>query len=159
MTISIRFATASDAPTIVQLWSTVHAMHVSARPDVFKPFNIEAAAASLTRSTSQRVLVAEKQGVVVGYAVLQVRQRAANAFCFERRWLELDNLGVHPDHRRGGVARSLVARAKALARDEGFPGLELNSWCFNSAAQAAFAAMGLCPQSTRFESRNDATKP
>jgi diamine N-acetyltransferase len=155
MTISIRRASAADAPALARLTEHVHDLHVTARPDVFKPFGLDTATAhfaGVISSGAQRVLIAEEASEPVGYASLLVRERHENVFCFARRWLEVDGVCVHPDHRRGGVARSLVERAAALAREEGLE-LELTTWSFNEGAQAAFAAMGFRPQTMRLERR------
>jgi GNAT superfamily N-acetyltransferase len=158
-TISIRRATSTDAPALARLCGYVHDLHVTGRPDVFKPFGLNTTTAhfaGVLSSGAQRVLIAEKAGEPVGYASLLVRERPENAFCFARRWLEIDNMCVHPDHRRGGVARAFVERAAVLAREEGLD-VELNTWSFNEGAQAAFAAMGFRAQTVRLELRPPAS--
>jgi len=155
MTISIRRASVADAPALARLSEYVHDLHVTGRPDVFKPFGLDTATAhfaGVIASGAQRVLIAEEASEPVGYASLLVRERPENALCFARRWLEIDDVCVHPDHRRGGVATSLVERAAALAREEGLE-LELNTWSFNENARAAFVAMGFRPQQVRLERR------
>ena len=161
VTFSVRRASAADAPALARLCRYVQDLHVTARPDVFKPFGLDSTTAHFAGALSsgaQRVLIAEKAGAPIGYASLLVRERPENAFCLARRWLEIDNVCVHPDHRRDGVARSLVERAAVLAREEGLD-VELNTWSFNEGAGAAFRAMGFAAQTMRLELRPPAPSP
>jgi ribosomal protein S18 acetylase RimI-like enzyme len=155
VTISIRRASTADAPALARLCRYVHDLHATERPDVFRPFDLTMATAhfaDVISSGTQRVLIAEMAGGPVGYAALLVRERPENALCFGRRWLEIDSVSVHPDHRRGGVATSLFERAEAIAREEGLA-VELNTWSFNVGARAAFEAMGFRAQTSRLELR------
>jgi ribosomal protein S18 acetylase RimI-like enzyme len=58
-----------------------------------------------------------------------------------RTWL-LNDLFVHPDHRRAGVARALMLRAIEHCRETGRAGLELATADDNVQAQALYEDLG-----------------
>jgi hypothetical protein len=60
-----------------------------------------------------------------------------------RGWLY--SLGVHPAHRRGGVARALVAHAEAALRARGCPKVNLQVLDARTEAQAFWRALGYLP--------------
>ena len=71
----------------------------------------------------------------------------------ERRWIEVEQVGVHPDYRRQGVARLLLNRIlKEIDKTSKLP-LELNTWSFNKAASIAFGQLGFIERNVRREWR------
>lgn len=152
--IRIRSVGAGDEHALATLIGTVQQLHVAARPDVFKAGDapaFEAWARQAIAGGRAQILLAEVDGVSVGYAVFMDEQRVDNAFAFERRWREVEQLGVHPDHRRRGVGRALLEHIVASARAAGIPAVELNTWAFNEAAHAAFERSGFVARNVRFE--------
>lgn len=159
--IRIRAAVAGDEHVVASLVATVQQLHVAARPDVFKAGDthaFEAWARQAIGSARARILLAEAGSVPIGYAVFMDEHRADNAFAFERRWREVEQLGVHPNHRRRGVARALLEHIVASARADGIPTVELNTWAFNEDARAAFERSGFVARNVRFE-RPTAVEP
>eukprot|EP00697_Spironema_sp_BW2_P011761 gnl/Spiro4/27605_TR13737_c0_g1_i1.p2 gnl/Spiro4/27605_TR13737_c0_g1~~gnl/Spiro4/27605_TR13737_c0_g1_i1.p2 ORF type:complete len:184 (-),score=50.88 gnl/Spiro4/27605_TR13737_c0_g1_i1:46-597(-) len=62
--------------------------------------------------------------------------------CFlGRTWL-LNDLFVHPEARRGGVARKLLERAHSYARDDGAEWVELSTARTNTVAQSLYRSLG-----------------
>jgi ribosomal protein S18 acetylase RimI-like enzyme len=59
----------------------------------------------------------------------------------------VDALAVSPDHRRRGVARTLLAAAESDARRAGAPVLALDTGFENTAAQALYASAGFTERS------------
>lgn len=77
-------------------------------------------------------LVTEQQGTLVGYLFAQVTAGEA----------EILNLGVHPQHRRRGLARKLVERAFAKFAAAGARSVFLEVRESNSGARAAYRRLG-----------------
>lgn len=160
--IHIRAATTEDVSRLAGLIESVQQIHVAARSDVFKPAaraDLETWVREGLASTGTRVVVAEVGGVVAGYAVVLDGHRPDNAFAYERHWREVEQLGVHPDHRRRGVARALLDHIAATALADGIPTLELSTWFFNTEAQAAFEHLGFAVKSLRLERPSIASDP
>jgi ribosomal protein S18 acetylase RimI-like enzyme len=75
-----------------------------------------------------------------------LRATAAVAPHPPRRMLYVDALATHPEHRRRGVARALLAEADRIAAEGGLDGVALDTGIENRAARALYEHSG-------FESR------
>lgn len=89
------------------------------------------------------VLVAERDGKVVGYTYATIEPRD---------WMSLrDNAGViqdiiiDPDHRGGGVGRKLLDATLAFLQAAGAPRVVLSTAARNEGAQRFFASAGFRP--------------
>ena len=153
MELNIRPATPADAEVIARLNEDVQSLHVTHEPRFFKPTDPEELrgwhAAFLSRP-SCRAWIAEVGGEAVGYAIAELRHRAANVFAPEYGWMEVDQVAVLPSHHRRGVATALLEAAVARALEEGISELQLSTWEFNARAQAAFRSFGFRPKQHRF---------
>ena len=125
---TIRFARASERKALedLQRRSSMHEPmyreQLAAHPDA-----IELPAEQITAGL---VRVAERQGVIVGFAVLF---EASEGAC------ELDGLFVEPDAMRGGIGRVLVQDAVRIARDRGATRIDVVA---NPQALAFYEAVG-----------------
>lgn len=159
MTPFIRAADSNDVDILATLNAEVQNLHFASRPDQFKPAKASEIAqwlAQLLQSPSARLWVAEVNGAVVGYVAAVVRERSENPFCLERKWWDIDQIGVQARHRRTGIGRALVHHVVSEARAQGISDVELNSWAFNHDAQHAFTSLGFVPKTVRFELRMSA---
>ena len=138
---TIRFARASERKALedLQRRSSMHEPmyreQLAANPDA-----IELPAEQITAGL---VRVAERQGVIVGFAVLFEPSEGA---------CELDGLFVEPDAMRGGIGRVLVQDAARVARDRGATRIDVVA---NPQALAFYEAVGFTMTSaaqTRFGS-------
>ena len=89
--------------------------------------------ASLARKAADEVLVIAQDGArLVGCGYLE--PRAAEVY--------LSKLAVHPDRRRRGILRGIVAEAERLARERGLAGLHLQTRVELVENHGTFAALG-----------------
>ena len=72
-------------------------------------------------------------------------------FCYERRWHEVEQIGVHPRFRSLGVGRELLEHIVRVAAESDVPEVELNTWIFNTSAHHAFQRCGFATKNLRFE--------
>ncbi len=86
----------------------------------------------------ERVLLAEIDGEIVGFAFVQVNR----SVCYASPWAELTELFVDGASRRCGVGAELVADAERLAWQEGCHELVLRTNANNREARALFANCG-----------------
>jgi len=152
----VRVARALELDVLAELNEELQRLHFENRPDQFNGVDSEELKrwlADTLQTPAATVWVAEMRGVLVGYAIVFRRERTATPFCPARVWWELDAIGVRTEHRRTGIGRGLVGRIVAEAESAGIADIELNSWAFNTSAQAAFQRLGFKPKSTRFELR------
>jgi diamine N-acetyltransferase len=156
MDLKIRIARHGDESVLCELHGTAHALHVAAVPDYFRrPAKTEVANwfAGLLDAENWRIWLAVSGDSVAGYLAASFERRPANPFCQERAWLEIDQIAVHPDFRRSGVARALLATAELEAAAKSVDLVELNVWAFNNVARAAFQSAGFAARAMRLERR------
>jgi len=151
--IQVRAVGPGDERILAYLCADIQALHVRAQPDVFKEVDLDGLEQWF------RVVLAEASaegwlGYVgeqaVGYALVRKERRPANVFCHERRWHEIDQIGVRADFQGRGIARHLLQRVADSAAAQGVFELELNTWYFNERAQTAFSKLGFSVKTVRF---------
>ena len=152
--IRIRLAALDDEAILASLSADVHEQHVSQRPDVFKPVDVP----DLQRwfrdkllSGDAKIWIAQIGDIPVGYALAIKQHRVENVFCYERRWYEIEQVGVRPQYRRRGIGRSLLNHVVEFAKADGVSDIELNTWAFNDRARASFERLGFVSRNVRLE--------
>jgi ribosomal protein S18 acetylase RimI-like enzyme len=151
--VTVRQACAGDEETLAGLNRAVQELHLAHRPDGFKQADAVVVAGwfrAMLENPAVRAWIAEWDGAAVGYVLTMVYDRPENPFAFARRFCEIDQIGVAPEFRRRGVARSLVERVLEDARLREIPDVELTSWYFNTEARDAFRALGFTEKVVRF---------
>lgn len=118
---TIRPARSADLPQMVQIERASFPLPWSA-----------GAFRALMRRGDARVIVAEVEGRVVGYA----------AVWFTSGQAELGDLAVHPDHRRQGIGRALLADVLAASGRRGAGELFLQVRESNRGAMALYDEAG-----------------
>lgn len=142
---AVRFAEEGDLARVNELRRQVNELHVKGKPDVFKPgFSEELRdyVYAVFADENKKIAVAERDGVICGFAVLNHIVKPENPFMFERNFLDIDEFGVDEACRRAGVATELVAFIRDWAKARGYKRLELNMWEFNQGALAFYEAAG-----------------
>lgn len=147
-TLSLRAARSEDRDAYFALFAAVQAIHVAARPDLFRPaVNDE----GFARHFDDAVAAPHKQIVIAWLGEQAVgaihweltRLDASDLYLIDRPILWIESLSVREDLRRKGVGRALVDVARRTAAEQGIADIALEVWDFNEAAQRAFEAMGL----------------
>jgi ribosomal protein S18 acetylase RimI-like enzyme len=152
--VSVRLATRADIERLVDLNNEVQELHLAQLPHVFKPARREDLRAYFEQtlaSPEARVLVACDGAHVVGYTLLVVRERPENPVAHALRSLYIEQIGVTETHQRHGHATALIEAARALARKEDLPRIELDTWGFNERAQAFFRSQGFRIRTIKME--------
>ena len=142
---AVRFAEREDLERVNELRRQVNDLHVAGKPEVFRPGFPDALrdhVYTIWNDPRQRIAVAERGGVICGFAVLNHIVRPENPFMFERDFLDIDEFCVDAGCRRQGVGAELIAFIRAWAKEQGFRRIELNMWEFNQGALAFYEAEG-----------------
>lgn len=144
--ITVRLAGSADMSTLGPLGSLLVTLHHDFDPTRFIAPTARTADlyAGFLEAQRQRqdaiVLVAERQGVVAGYAYATLE---GNDFMALRGPAGvLHDLVVDPAHRRQGVGRLLVEATRVELAGRGAPRLVLSTAAKNEAAQRLFADVG-----------------
>ena len=141
----IRFAEKSDLLTVNRLRKQVNELHVEGRPDIFKPgfpSELENYLYTVWEDSQKDVVVADEDGRILGFAILNSVHRPENPYMRQRDFLDVDEICVEASARRQGVGRGMIDFIRQLARDRGFQRVELNLWEFNRDALAFYEEIG-----------------
>ncbi len=109
----------------------------------------EAAAAVAAIGAGERVIVADVDGVVCGFASAAV----VPFFHDGSRRLRLTAIAVSPSHRGRGLARSLMSELERWGREQGSSLVEVTSAERRADAHAAYRALGFEEAPRRFTRR------
>ena len=143
--VAVRLAREEDLDRVNELRREVNDLHVAGVPDVFKPGFCDELRDFLYviwKNPQQEIVIAELEGKVCGFAVLNHINKPENPFMFERDFLDIDEFGVDASCRRQGVASAMIRFIREFAREKGFRRIELNMWEFNRGALAFYEAAG-----------------
>ena len=141
----IRFAKENELERVNELRKQVNDLHVAGKPDVFKPgfgpelrdfINV------IWNDPTENIVVAEDNGFICGFAVINHITKPESPFMKERDFLDIDEFCVNEEHRRKGVATAMIEFIKNFAKENGFHRIELNMWEFNQGALAFYEAAG-----------------
>ncbi len=117
---------ATRIPELEPLWRSLHAHHLSLRPDGV-PVREVGASWSVRRARYEHwlaqdgnaLLLAEDEGALVGYAMVTIGQGDMATWDIGPPVAELETLAVLPEARGGGVGTALTDAAAAFARERG----------------------------------------
>ncbi len=142
---SVRFAKESDLDRVNELRKQVNDLHVSGKPEIFKPGfpeELRNYVYTIMDDPDKEILVAECGGVLCGFAVLNRITRPETPYMFVREYLDIDEFCVDEAYRRTGVATEMIEYIRTYAAEKGFHRIELNMWEFNRNALAFYESIG-----------------
>lgn len=143
--ITIRDMLPEELDRVAALHDQIHALHVNGRPDIFVPACEDSTGLMNwhAQQPNRRVLVAVREGTVLGYAVVACISRPGGPYTLPRRFLHVEEICVDEAHRHCGAGKALMEFIYQAARENGYPRVELDVWAFNNDAQAFYQAMGM----------------
>lgn len=149
--IVVRRAGPRDADAILALGGEVQALHVAARPDLFRAGGSETSAEIVARigREDQAYWVAAVGGVVAGFAWAQWQDEPASALKHATRTLTLHAIGVAAAYRGRGIGERLWEAVREEAARQRVARVILNVWAFNPGARAFYERLGFAPFHTR----------
>ena len=142
---AVRFAEKGDFERINELRKQVNDLHVAGKPEIFKPGFPDALRDyihAIAADPDKRIVAAERDGMICGFAVLHHVTRPETPFMFERDYLDVDEFCVDEAFRRQGVATEMIGFIRTYAKEQGFRRIELNMWEFNRDALEFYEAVG-----------------
>ncbi|MBP3610437.1 MAG: GNAT family N-acetyltransferase [Lachnospiraceae bacterium] len=141
----VRIAVMEDFDRINELRKQVNALHVQGRPDHFRAGwkeELQNHAKEMIEAGNKDILVAERNGVICGYACVDYINLPESPYRYARQFYHVSEFGVDKTFHRQGVATELVEFMKTQAKEKGFSGIELDVWEFNPEARAFYEAGG-----------------
>lgn len=144
MELTIRRTTAADGPLLAALNALAFSQNPMFDPDIIADWVNSQSALDYFNglaSDDNYCIVALSGDEIVGY----LSAEPASHIHRQSRFLEIGNLGVHPDHRRQGIASRLLKECETWADQEGYTRLELTCYSKNSGALAYYEQEGFEP--------------
>lgn len=152
--LTIRRARVGDLPALDKLLYQVHKVHSDARPDLFKAgakkYTDEELKAILA-DEDRPIFVAERDGVVLGYAFCIHRQYPPESSMTDVKTLYIDDLCVDEDMRGAQIGRALYEFVLQYAKERGCYNVTLNVWADNPNAVRFYEKLGLRVQKLGME--------
>ena len=159
----IREATLQDYDELCGLIAEVDELHRSNLPQRFKepqrPTREWEYFRSLIADESVGFFVAEKEGPLVGFVHVVVRDSRDIPILVPRRYAFIDSISVREELRGTGIGRALMEKAHEWAVSMGATEMELNVFEFNVDAVAFYRKLGyrtVCREMNRPLERQEA---
>lgn len=89
-----------------------------------------------------------KDGEAIGYALVIIKQTAADGPRVERHYSEIDNIAVHPLAQRIGTGGKLIEAALGWAEANGVTDHQIAVHEFNGSARKLYERFGFAPSIT-----------
>lgn len=140
----IRIGAEKDFDAVNSLRLEVNALHVKGEPQIFKGFTepMQEYLKEYFDSANKILLVYEENGIVCGYAMLEIVEKPERPHAYASKFLHIEELGVAKNFRGKGIGRSLIAKTKEIAREKGLSEVELDVWAFNESAVKFYHDLG-----------------
>lgn len=143
---NIRKAQEKDFGAIIDILTMVNSLHNSLRPDIFKQGGAKYGEQELSKiidDEQARIFVAEKDGILLGYIILFIKESEGTSTRYESKTCYIDDIGVLPAYQGEGVATALFEHAENFAREEGCSSITLNAYEGNDPAMKFYKKMGM----------------
>ncbi len=145
---SIREAVPADYAVLVPISDEVHGLHAAAHPHIFRPAGSSSSLPrgwfdDLLAGDKSTILVAEVEGIIAGFAIVEVFDAPPFEVLVPRRIVFIASMAVTESQRGKGSGRALVDAATAWGRAKGTTVLELVVWEFNQPARTFYERLGL----------------
>lgn len=147
----LELARPCDRADINRLARQIHEMHVSWRPDIYQmPEELFSEEEFRTLVESRQIYVAKLEGIVVGFAILKIREYSWPAVVY-RKVLFIDQICVDEALRGHGLGTRIMEDVRALARAFGCTDMQLGVYPQNDAAVSFYQKCGFMIQNINMQ--------
>ncbi len=142
----VRLAKKEDLKAVNKIRRQVYLLHAKGRPDIFQPKWAEKNQMEYLQTflSDEKLLlyVCERDSKVLGYAMVEKKEKQKSVYSNERKWCEVGDLGVIEKQRGKGVGSELFDFLKKEIKSMGYSRIELNVWEFNENAVHFYDKIG-----------------
>ena len=140
----IRFGVLEDLEEVNKIRKEVNDLHVEGEPTIFKGFTKDIAdyINEFINTDNKKLLVCEDNGIICGYAMLEFCIKPESIYRYELKFIDVQELGVLKGCQSKGYGKMLINKIIELAKEKGYPKIELNMWAFNENALKFYKKIG-----------------
>lgn len=147
----IELANAKDRAEVNRLARQIHQLHVDWRPDIYQmPEELFSEEQFQELIGTRQMYVGKLNGIVVGYAILKIREYNWPAVVY-RRVMVLDQLCVEETLRGHGLGTAMMEDIRALAKAFGCTDMQLGVYPQNDAAVSFYQKCGFMIRSINMQ--------
>lgn len=147
----IELANLKDCAEVNRLARQIHQLHVDWRPDIYQmPEELFSEEQFQELIGTRQMYVGKLNGIVVGYAILKIREYNWPAVVY-RRVMVLDQLCVEETLRGHGLGTAMMEDIRALAKAFGCTDMQLGVYPQNDAAVSFYQKCGFMIRSINMQ--------
>ena len=147
----IELANVKDRAEVNRLARQIHQLHVDWRPDIYQmPEELFSEEQFQELIGTRQMYVGKLNGIVVGYAILKIREYNWPAVVY-RRVMVLDQLCVEETLRGHGLGTAMMEDIRALAKAFGCTDMQLGVYPQNDAAVSFYQKCGFMIRSINMQ--------
>lgn len=151
-----RKAVKDDSAFIAESLKAILSLHAKGREDIFRSSGAKYTAEDIENmlsDTDTHIFVAEKNGVLYGYAICYKLIKKDDPVLIDRAVFYLDDLYVVPETRGNGIGRKFMDFLFGYAKKCGCQFFELNVWEFDDSATGFYEKCGMATQRRTMEKK------
>lgn len=151
-----RKAVKYDSAFIAESLKAILSLHAKGREDIFRSSGAKYTAEDIENmlsDTDTHIFVAEKNGVLYGYAICYKLIKKDDPVLMDRTVFYLDDLYVVPETRGNGIGRKFMDFLFGYAKECGCQFFELNVWEFDGGATGFYEKCGMTTQRRTMEKK------
>jgi len=161
MDVTIRDATQTDMPELLELNAQIQRQHGEEFPKDFvsqpDAMGLRSFFTRLIKDDKQILYIAEAKGQAAGYLWCEIQRFDASLFRPARAQLYIQHVCVDQNQRRLGIASALFQAVDDHAKSLGIAKVGLDTWSGNEAAQSFFDRQGFEIQQIRYAKKIERT--
>lgn len=146
MNLIIDTANTSDFYAVNSIVKEGQDEHAEALPHIFKKIDQvmpESYFEELLEDPDFEILVVRENGVVVAFAVMEIKEAPPFESMTPRKYAYMNDFGVKNSNQRKGIGRVLFDECVEWSKNKGASSLDLNVWEFNQNAISFYESQGL----------------
>ena len=130
----VRLAKEEELEQVNVLRKQVYDLHALGEPSIFNEHfsdELRNHIYTIWNDPEQDIIVSERKGRIVGFAILHHIHMPDSPFMKERDYLDIEEFCVDESYRRSGVATDMMNFIRSYAMDHLVHRIELSIWAFN----------------------------
>ena len=151
-----RKAVKDDSAFIAESLKAILSLHAKGREDIFRSSGAKYTAEDIENmisDTDTHIFVAEKNGVLYGYAICYKLIKKDDPVLMDRTVFYLDDLYIVPETRGNGIGHKFMDFLFGYAKECGCQSFELNVWEFDGSATGFYEKYGMTTQRRTMEKK------